>query len=603
MSRASSSPRAVAPKRPTLRLRKPPTLPTLTPTLTPTLPPFAPPTRPARFNSVVEEALEATKPGFESVPPTVARGKLPPMPLVPMLGACDADAWLEETEIRPADPDSSVPGITEVKSALAFKRSSPIPASDLFEATTNRMDRRSLLRQAALMPVGEETAPTLQSNPGSLNHAAHARATMQVSPHDLEHVRHLSETLERDSVPVLQLVDSVSLSQDELVEDELVEDEEEPETLSELGDSAVLTPPAHALPPQPRRPEVSDPGLQGFRGNEDWGVVPGRSISDEVHIRDAGRPLVASVTGETPWLGDVRQVVPFAQENKPVPPLDVSFADDLSLIPDLRPDSMEARAVGMVPMVSTLPMANVVGMAPMMPMAKVAVITASGFAPVNATTKLRTPQPFVPHVSTHPSFPVQTAHGLAMPGPHAFQGQYRQPVGLPHDSGQVSLAADVRSGDKGGWAAPLLFVAVLLAAVCGGYFVLGPHTSEPAPLAAPTPVVTALAPVVTAPAPVETALPVVPSAAPVVMSAPPAMPAPPAVMPANVLPVVQAPEKKPALGRTAPKAAAPKKAPKAAAKAPEDEGPKPSPAPAPAPVAEPSVPSVQGLGDVLNGAL
>jgi hypothetical protein len=584
MSRASSSPRAVAPKRPTLRLRKPPTLP-----------PFAPPTRPARFNSVVEEALEATKPGFESVSPTVARGTLPPMPLVPMLGACDSDAWLEETEIRPADPDSSIPGITEVKSALAFKRS-PIPASDLFEATTNRMDRRSLLRQAALMPVGEDTAPTLQSNPGSLNHAAHARATMQVSPHDLEQVRHLSQTLERDSVPVLQLVDSVSLSQDELVDDE------EPETLSELGDSAVLTPHAtphaHALPPQPRRPEVSDPGLQGFRGNEDWGVVPGRSISDEVHIKDAGRPLVASVTGETPWLGDVRQVVP------PVPPLDVSFADDLSLIPD-RPDSMEVRAVALAPM---MPMANVAGLAPMMPIANVAVITASGFAPVNATTKLRTPQPFVPHVSTHPSFPVQTAHGLGMPGPHAFQGQYRQPVGLPQDSGQVSLAADVRSGDKGGWAAPLLFVVVLLAAVCGGYFVLGPHTSEPAPLAAPATVVTA--PVVTAPAPVETALPVVPSAAPVVMYAPPAIPAPPAppaMMPANVLPVVQAPEKKPALVRTAPKAAAPKKAPKAAAKAPEDEGPKPSPAPAPAPapapVAEPSVPSVQGLGDVLNGAL
>ncbi len=516
------------------------------------------------------------------------------MPLVPMLGARDPDAWLDETELRPADLDASMPGITEVKSALAFKRAGRIPASELFEATTNRLDRRALLREAALMPVGEDTAPTLQANPGSLSHSAHARATMQVSPHDLERVRRLSQTLERDSVPVLQLVDSVSLSQDDLLEDE-----EEPETLSELGDFAALSPvlsqgsPVSA--PPARRPEVSDPGLQGFHGNEDWGLVPGKSISDEVHIKDAGRPLV-SATGETPWLGDVRQVVSFADENEPVLPVDVSFADDLSLVPDLRPDSMEVRAVAL---------------APMIPMANVAVITASGFAPLNPTTKLRTPnQAFVPHLSTHPSFAVQNvpvqsgqAHGmpLGMPGqPFAIHGQqYLQPVGLPpsQDSGQVSLSADVGSGEKGGWMAPLLFVAVLVAAVCAGYFVLGPHTSAP-PAAVAAPV--ALAPVVTAAA--TNAAPVVaaPAVVPVATSV--------AAMPVSALPVVQAPEKKPAPVKAAPKASAPKaspkKASKPAAKAPvEDDGPKPLATPAAAPAAEPSVPSVQGLGDLLNGAL
>jgi len=517
------------------------------------------------------------------------------MPLVPMLGARDPDAWLDETEIRPADLDTSVPGITEVKSALAFKRAGHIPASELFEATTNRLDRRTLLREAALMTVGEDTAPTLQANPGSLSHAAHARATMQVSPHDLERVRRLSQTLERDSVPVLQLVDSVRLSQDDLLDDE------EPETLSELGDSAVLSvsPVLQASVPPARRPEVSDPGLQGFHGNEDWGLVPGKSISDEVHIKDAGRPLVSAVTGETPWLGDVRQVVSFADENEPVLPVDVSFADDLSLVPDLRPDSMEVRAVAM---------------APMIPMANVAVITASGFAPLNPTTKLRTPNhAFVPHLSTHPSFAVQNvpvhsgqAHGmpLGMPGqPFAIHGQqYLQPVGLPpsQDSGQVSLSADVGSGEKGGWIAPLLFVAVLLAAVCGGYFVLGPRTSAPAPAAVAAPVAPAPSPLplaVTAAA--TNAAPVVP--APVVAPV-----ASPVATPLSVLPVVQAPEKKPASTKAAPKAAspAPKKASKPAAKAPaEDDGPKPLATPAAAPAPEPSVPSVQGLGDLLNGAL
>jgi hypothetical protein len=293
MSRNSTSPRGIEPKRPTLRPRPASSLP----------PVPSPPRR-------------TLAPG--EVPPTLRRATLPPMPVVPQLAARPLDDDdLSLTEVRPSDDDASVPGVTEVKSVLRFNRRGRIPAADLFEAQTNRLERNELFARAGLSPSEEiETSPTL-TRPEPL---PQARSTIQVSPAALEQVRRLSATLERDRVPVLELVDSVDYRADELGDDDLVDDEE-PETVSELD-----MPPARAH-------EVSHPELQAFRGNEDWGVLAGHEVPAPIE------------TGETAFLGPARTLVRFDDEDEPVPPVDVAFEDDGSLVADLRPESLEVRAV------------------------------------------------------------------------------------------------------------------------------------------------------------------------------------------------------------------------------------------------------------------
>ena len=619
-------PRAVAHSRPTIRLRKAPTLP-------PTLPPPHPPTS---RRSLAEIELDQDAP---PTIPTLKRGTLPPMPIVPMMGR-DPDAYLDETEIRrtddshgphelrghhaphdfphdPHDLDVSVSAVSEVKSALAWgpRRKS---ASELFDATTRRIDRYRLLQDAGLMPVGDDkpTAPTLVA-PAAV---VHARSTVQVAPDDLERVRRLSQTLERDSMPGLELVDSVELTQDDLVDDETVDPE--PETLSE---GVVLD------MPQPRASVMSDPNLQAFRGNEDWGLrAP--SVADDVRIEDGGRPLVVtlpSLTGETPWLGDDRARPNFSDEDELLPPAEVSFADDRSMVPDLRPESMEIQAMSPA-LAHALEQAQAAH-------APAGAMSSGGFAPVNPSTKLRTPgQTFVPDLSSPQAFPAQlrpptpapflpvfasqASNGQAPSGhtPQAFGssalgGSSRG--GVPNESGQVSMTADVRS-EKSEWTAPLLFLAVLVTAVLGGYFVFGPRLvpANWAPEAAGAPVVVTPQAQPAQPAqPAQVAPPDIGRVvSPPVLQSAPVAPVPSPGPPLRGAPVGESaklPSKPPPAPRRA-SAPAPKSPPapkptavKPAAKAetPErSEGPRALPAPAPEP---PAAPSSQGLSDLLNGAL
>ena len=349
MSRSASFPPVPEPKRPVIRARRN------------TLPPMAPPPR-------KEELAPA-------LPAVARRATLPPMPVLPFLSASDSgeretapDSLLDETQVRPADDDldldASVPGVTEVRSALRFNRRRRIPASELFEASTNKIDRHKLLREAGLLSIKDEnTAPTLTAVPplSSMNTSGgppqHARSTMQVSPGELERVRRLSETLEKDSVPVLELVDSLDLSMSDLVDDDEAEtlgsNDLEAETLAGPIDLPRDAQPSRAYSPRQSQPShqeraemLSDPNLQAFRGNEDWGLS---AASSEVHIESGGRPLVnanvnASAIGESSWLN--ASVVRFAEESDVgVVPADVSFEDDRSPVPDLRPESLEVAAV------------------------------------------------------------------------------------------------------------------------------------------------------------------------------------------------------------------------------------------------------------------
>jgi hypothetical protein len=389
-------------------------------------------------------------------------------------------------------------------------------------------------------------------------------------------------------VPVLELVDSVDYRADEIGDDDLVDDEE-PETVSELD-----MPPARAH-------EVSHPELQAFRGNEDWGVLAAHEIPAPIE------------TGETAFLGPARTLVRFDDEEEPVPPVDVAFEDDGSLVADLRPESLEVRAVH-------APHAPHASFDAGLPHAGVAVVTASGFAPVSPHTKLK---------SHGPSFP--PAQAAPMPSPYAMPNAYMgapspsyPPPGYPAapsyppaayaqapqvqalaapyaESGSVGISADVRSEKKGGGVSGLLLVAaVLVAAVLAGYYVLGPRAAPVAAVAPPASAPTVAAPPPPAPVvPAQAAAPVMPVVAPVVS-------APPSASASVAPPAAAAPAAPPKAGKAAPRASAPKAAPKSApkaAKAPDDEGPKSLPGPAPAPAPEPAVPAVQGLGDLLNGAL
>ncbi|MFO0640226.1 MAG: hypothetical protein U0183_13490 [Polyangiaceae bacterium] len=563
MSRNSTSPRGIEPKRPTLRPRPASSLP----------PVPSPPRR--------------TLPPGE-VPPTLRRATLPPMPVVPQLAARPLDDDdLSLTEVRPSDDDASVPGVTEVKSVLRFNRRGRIPAADLFEAQTNRLERNELFARAGLSPSEEiETSPTL-TRPEPL---PQARSTIQVSPAALEQVRRLSATLERDRVPVLELVDSVDYRADELGDDDLVDDEE-PETVSELD-----MPPARAH-------EVSHPELQAFRGNEDWGLLAAHEIPAPIE------------TGETAFLGPARTLVRFDDEDEPVPPVDVAFEDDGSLVADLRPESLEVRAVH-------APHSPRAAYEAAPPHAGVAVVTASGFAPVSPHTKLKAAGPSFPPAAVgapmgqapyampnayHPS-PAYAAPGYPAaasypPGAAYAQAPLHAQAAPYAESGSVGISADVRSEKKaGGVSGVLLFAAVLVAAVLAVYYVLGPRAA-PTAAVAPPPVVSA--PAVVAPPPVVSApvAPVVPAVAPAV---PAVSVAPAAAVPAaSVAPAAPAsPAPKAAKGGSRPSApkAAPKAAPKVAKPA-DDEGPKSLPGPAPAPAPEPAAPAVSGLGDLLNGAL
>jgi hypothetical protein len=622
-------------------------------------------------------------PKMPSLPPN-PRATLPPLAPPPRRASeapranasADPDSWLDETEIRNAeapedaptqslpqlenvDFDSSLPGITEVKSALTFNRRQRTSPED-FDVTTARIDRKELLRQAAHVPVGDDqpTAPTLKTSgsgtPG-------ARATMQVSPDQLERVRRLSEKLENSdaaSRAVLELVDSVELSQDDLTDD--------------LDASSSLA--------------VSDPELQAFR-NDDWGreSYTNESESGERLLRDQPRPV---------------PIVRFAEEEDPREPLafsDVSFSDDLSLVPDLTgetnalvPPTMLAAgypstegntALLAAPAVpghsphdspSTVPPPQRASHAPqgaggtaalpqmghaqaqmayaqqaphlqtkpspqmpmMMPEPQpmmpqqgmqgmqqpmISVPTASGgFAPLNPGTKLRqsplatqplpAQQTFVPPMTAPRAFPIVNT---ALPASDAVMGASTG-FGFPRaqESGQVSTSADVpsqlRKKERGGWAAPLLFVAVLVGSLAGVFLYLQKSNATPpaaaasaSPSATPTASAVAMAPAVpvqTAPVqPQVAAVNVVPGAPPLVAAS--ALPA--AKAPAAPAPKAGAPK---APAAPAPKKAAPAKGGPAPAAAPADEGPKQlSPAaPAEAPAAPPAL---QGLGDLLNGAL
>lgn len=629
----------------------------------------------------------------------------------------DADSWLDETEIRNAesearqpspedaptqslpqldnvDFDSSLPGITEVKSALTFNRRQRTSAED-FDVTTARLDRKELLRQAAHVPVGEDrpTAPTLAPQTSRFPSPSPnpARATMQVSPDQIERVRRLSEKLENSDAAgpaVLELVDSVELSQDDLADD--------------LDASMSLA--------------VSDPELQAFR-NDDWGrdSYGNESESGERLMRDQPRPAA---------------IVRFVEEEEPHEPLafsDVSFSDDLSLVPDLTgetnalvPPTMLAaqaavypsnegstallsapsvpygapaalapvspagmnRGMGMGPggtaalpqmgpaqIAYAQPMGHAPHMqtkpSPQMPMMlpeqalqqpmqqqpmqqqamqqpMISVATASGgFAPLNPGTKLRQSpiatqslpaQPghaaFVPPMTAPRAFPIVNT---ALPASDAVMGASTG-FGFQRaqESGHVSTSADVpsqlRKQERSGWAAPLLFVAVLVGSLAGVFLYLqksnatppaaaassapnvGTASSAPTVASGVSPTTSALALAPAAPvqtAPIQPAVNVVPGAQP----QPPGMPP---LVAASALPTAKAPAAPPK--GAAPKAAAPtppspKKGapakggatPTANGGAPADEGPKqlspaaPAEAPAPAPM--------QGLGDLLNGAL
>jgi hypothetical protein len=634
-------------------------------------------------------------PKMPSLPPN-PRATLPPLAPPPRRASeaprangasADPDSWLDETEIRNSeapedaptqslpqlehvDFDSSLPGITEVKSALTFNRRQRTSPED-FDVTTARIDRKELLRQAAHVPVGEDqpTAPTLTPATSPFPHAPPpaARATMQVSPDQLERVRRLSEKLENSDAAaraVLELVDSVELSQDDLTDD--------------LDASSSLA--------------VSDPELQAFR-NDDWGreSYTNESESGERLLRDQPRPV---------------PIVRFAEEEDPREPLafsDVSFSDDLSLVPDLTgetnalvPPTMLAAgypsnegntALLAAPAVpghspsspSTVPPPQRASHAPQgaggtaalpqmgpgpqpqaqmayahhaphlqtkpspqmpmmmpepqpmlqqqamqgMPQPMISVPTASGgFAPLNPGTKLRqsplatqplpAQQAFVPPMTAPRAFPIVNT---ALPASDAVMGASTG-FGFQRaqESGQVSTSADVpsqlRKKERGGWAAPLLFVAVLVGSLAGVFLYMQKTNATPPAAAASsaTPSVAAATPTTSALAmapavPVQTA-PVQPQVQPVsvVPGAPPLVAAsalPTAKAPAAPAPKAAAPK---APAAPAPKKGAPAKGGPAPAAAPADEGPKQlSPAaPAEAPAAPPAL---QGLGDLLNGAL
>lgn len=701
MSRSAQSPRDAAPKRPTIRLRQASIPPSTT------LHPEAPSSStgetatahggaaPKTVASPSPASMPAHTEKTPSLPPLPKMPSLPPNPraTLPPLAppprraseaprasgtSSDPDSWLDETEIRNSeapedaptqslpqldhvDFDSSLPGITEVKSALTFNRRQRTSPED-FDVTTARIDRKELLRQAAHVPVGEDqpTAPTL--TPATSPFPPAARATMQVSPDQLERVRKLSEKLENSDAAaraVLELVDSVELSQDDLTDD--------------LDASSSLA--------------VSDPELQAFR-NDDWGreSYTNESESGERLLRDQPRPI---------------PIVRFAEEEDPREPLafsDVSFSDDLSLVPDLTgetnalvpptmlaagyPSSEGNTALLAAPAVpghgspSTVPPPQRASHAPqgaggtaalpqmgpaqaqaqmpyaqqaphlqtkpspqmpmmmpepqgmqqqgMQPMQQpmISVPTASGgFAPLNPGTKLRqsplatqplpAQQAFVPPMTAPRAFPIVNT---ALPASDAVMGASTG-FGFQRaqESGQVSTSADVpsqlRKKERGGWAAPLLFVAVLVGSLAGVFLYMQKTNATPpaaaasaAPSATPTPTASALAmapavPMQTAPIPPQ-AVAVVPGAPPLVAaSALPTAKAPAA--PAAPAPKAAAPK---APAAPAPKKGAPAKGGPAPAAAPADEGPKQlSPAaPAEAPAAPPAL---QGLGDLLNGAL
>lgn len=635
----------------------------------PTLPPFAPPPR---------------------VPPP---SRVPPPPRRPSeapkatTNANDhSDSWLDETEIRHAeseaqpedaptqslpqlenvDFDSSLPGITEVKSALTFNRRQRTSTED-FDVTTARIDRKELLRQAAHLPVGEDrpTAPTLA--PPTAPFPNPARATMQVSPDQIERVRRLSEKLENSDAAgpaVLELVDSVELSQDDLTDD--------------LDASASLA--------------ASGPELQAFR-NEDWGrdSYGTESESGERLMRDQPRPAA---------------IVRFAEEEEPREPLafsDVSFADDLSLVPDLTgetnalvpptmlaggypsiegntallaapgvphsasapvsPASMGPGGTAALPRMGQAQMAYAQGHAPHMqtkpspqmpmmhpepamlpqPMQQpmISVPTASGgFAPLNPGTKLRQSAIATQSLPAQPGHGGQAAFIPAMTAPRAF------PIvntALPasdavmgastgfgfqraQESGHVSTSADVpsqlRKKERSGWAAPLLFVAVLVGSLAGVFLYMqksgttppaaassaanaGTASAPTTPSAHPTASAFAMAtaapvqnapiqPVVNQPAGMQSAgMPPLVAASALPTAKAPATPAPKGAPPKAAAPTPPAPKKgAPAKGGPTPNAnggGAPEEGPKQLSPA------APAEAPAPAPM--------QGLGDLLNGAL
>lgn len=261
------------------------------------------------------------------------------------------------------------------------------------------------------------------------------------------------------------------------------------------------------------------------------------------------------------------------------------------------------------------------GMQPMQQPMISAPTASGGFAPLNPGTKLRqsplatqplpAQQAFVPPMTAPRAFPIVNT---ALPASDAVMGASTG-FGFQRaqESGQVSTSADVpsqlRKKERGGWAAPLLFVAVLVGSLAGVFLYMQKTNATPpaaaasaAPSATPTPTASALAmapavPMQTAPIPPQ-AVAVVPGAPPLVAaSALPTAKAPAA--PAAPAPKAAAPK---APAAPAPKKGAPAKGGPAPAAAPADEGPKQlSPAaPAEAPAAPPAL---QGLGDLLNGAL
>jgi len=606
-------------RRPEIRLRK-----------APTLPPVAPPPRrsdppPARL------AMSAAN--------------------LPLLNATPDPDWLDETQVReepapaprpPAeDGDISVPGITEVKSVLTFNRRRRTGAR--LDATTQQLDRRRLLRDAGFLPsVTDEDSPTAPGggppSSGPLPSFPSAPSiTLQILPTGSTPV--LGDAFAQRA-PVLELIPD---SFDPAVAPE-------PETVTDLGQHARF-PARAAVDVRPGRvgtTETSDPGLQTFARNEDWGreAYPSESPAARlVALETSGaHPAESSDSADGPvWNLTGRELAPAAEPR--LPPLirfadsadvqvvprdfsDISFSDDISLHPDMSgsaphappaqatpgfaPVSPATRLVGAEGAARTAPIGAQPYLAPVPAPAQ----PQQGFAPPTFPP----PGAFVPRVESPRAYPTVGSSLPVLPSSSAntFSPRFGFPGAPGSESGQVSTSSDVsrhRGRERTGWTAPLLFLAALVAALAGGFFFLlrEPAPATPAAPAAPaTPVATvamAPAPTVTTPTPVATAVPVT-TAAPIATAAPAAATAAPAT--AAATPTAAAARATPAPA-AAPRKAAPRPAPPAprgatpaaapAAPTP-DEGPKALPAPpAPAAAESPAAPAMQGLGDLLNGAL